>query len=308
MNKFLRDIAFLGLPLVTWAFFVILIDPFNYFGFSSLISKEKKEQNPSKVNPLLYNVIDLHHDPSEYIIIGDSRIGLLPLNEIEKNSGKKYKKLILNGAKLNEIFDLIYLANSEKKLKHLVVGINFSMFNEFAYNDRVKNVEGIVKNPLKYIYNRNVAQVCYYLMKAVVIGENINTIPSITKEEYWSYIIENIAYQWYGKYKYSEKLKNGLLTLDFFAQENNIKLTFIIVPHNREFHNRLVEFGLSEEEKKFKTIMKNLNATVIDYDFENEITENKNYFVDPYHSNDEVGHLIANEIWNDNFIIGRKLK
>ena len=170
MKRFIKEIVFLGLPLVLWAFFVVLIDPFNYFDISSLISNKLKEVNAFEVNPLLYTVIDLHHNPTENILIGDSRTEALPLDEIEKYSGKEYKKLIIYSAKLNEIFDLIYLANKEKKLKHVVIGINFSLFNEFAYNDRVKNVQDIIGNPLKYIYNKNVAQVCYYLIKAVFTG------------------------------------------------------------------------------------------------------------------------------------------
>lgn len=308
MTKFIRDILFLGLPLIFWAFLVILIDPFNYFGVSSLISKETKEQNSLQVNSLLYNVIDLQHAPVENLLIGDSRTGRLPLDEIQNISGKEYKKLILYGAKLNEIFDIIYLAHDKKKLNHLVIGINFSMFNEFAYNDRVKNVKEVVKNPLSYIYNRSVAQVCYFILKAVIIGKNINTTPGMTKEEYWKYIIENRAYQWYGRYKYSEKLQTDLLALDHFAKDNNINLTFIIIPHNQEFRNRLVEFGLSEEENRFKTLLENLNATVIDYDFENEITLNKIYFTDPVHYTNEIGHLIVNEVWNDSLNIGKKLK
>jgi hypothetical protein len=308
MKRFIKEIVFLGLPLVLWAFFVVLIDPFNYFDISSLISNKLKEVNAFEVNPLLYTVIDLHHNPTENILIGDSRTEALPLDEIEKYSGKEYKKLIIYSAKLNEIFDLIYLANKEKKLKHVVIGINFSLFNEFAYNDRVKNVQDIIGNPLKYIYNKNVAQVCYYLIKAVFTGKGIDSKPDMTKEEFWKYIIETRAYQWYGKYKFSEKLENDLLALDNFAKENNIKLTFIIIPHNKEFHNRLVEFGLSEEENKFKTIMKNLNAEVVDYDYDNAITENKNYFLDPVHYNDEVGHILVNEIWNDKYTIGKKLK
>lgn len=298
----------LGLPLLIWAFLMILIDPFNYFGLSSLISKETKEQNSLQVNPLLYYIIDLQHDPVENLLIGDSRTGRLPLDEIQNISGKEYKKLILYGAKLNEIFDIIYLANNEKKLNHLVIGINFSMFNEFAYNDRVKNVKEVVKNPLSYIYNRSVAQVCYYILKAVIIGKNINTTPGMTKEEYWKYMIENRAYQWYGRYKYSEKLHNDLLALDHFAGDNKINLTFIIIPHNKEFRDRIVEFGLSEEENRFRALLENLNATVIDYDYENEITLNKNYFTDPVHYNNEIGNLIVNEVWKDSLIIGRKLK
>ena len=91
MKRFIKEIVFLGLPLVLWAFFVVLIDPFNYFDISSLISNKLKEVNAFEVNPLLYTVIDLHHNPTENILIGDSRTEALPLDEIEKYSGKEYK-------------------------------------------------------------------------------------------------------------------------------------------------------------------------------------------------------------------------
>ena len=130
----------------------------------------------------------------------------------------------------------------------------------------------------------------------------------MSREEFWRWNIETKAYHWYGKYKYSDKLHNDLLAMDSFTKNNNIKLTFIIVPHNREFHNWLVEFGLSKDENNFKTIMANLNATVIDYDYENVITTNKNNFSDPLHYNYKVGHLIVNEVFKDSLIIGRKLK
>jgi hypothetical protein len=308
MWKFIKYILFLMLPLVLWALFVIIIDPCNYFGYSSVISNEIKEQNALMLNPLLYQAIDLHHYPCENMLIGDSRTETLPLKEIENISKKEYKKLTIYGAKLNEIFDLVYLANSEKKLKETVIGINFNMFNEFGYDDRVSNIKNILKNPLKYIYNRNIGQLCYYLIKASITGKKISSIPLMSKEEWWKWIIETKAYQWYGKYQYSEKLHNELLTLDNFAKKNDIKLTFIIVPHNREFHARLVDLGLSKDEINFKKIMANLNAKVIDYDYENKITLNKNYFIDPIHYNDEIGQLIVDEVWNDDYIFGKKLK
>jgi hypothetical protein len=308
MNKFIKNIAFFGLPLVLWAFFVILIDPFNYFNFSSLISKKIKEQNALEVNPLLYNAIDYRNDPCENVLIGDSRTEALPIDEIELICGETYKKLTIDGAKLNEIFDLIFLANGQKKLKHLVIGINFNMFNEFAYADRVTNIKSILKNPLRYIFNRNVAQVCFYVIRATFAGENIKSTPPMSREQYWKWYIETKAYYSYAKYKPSEKLHNDLLAMDSFAKANNIKLTFIIVPHNREFHNRLVEFGLSKEENNFKKIIANLNATVIDYDYENIITTNKDNFSDPVHYKNNVGHLIVNEVFKDSLIIGRKLK
>lgn len=307
MNKFLKTIFFLLLPLILWIFLVIIIDPFNYFRISALISTETKQKNAYKLNPLLYSVIDFRNNPCDNILIGDSRTGALPIEEINRLSGEIYKKITIDAAKLNEIFDLIYLADDYKRLKNLVIGVNFNMFNEFGYANRVKNVKDILDNPLKYIFNRSVAQVCYYTLKSAISGKNVESTPPMSREEFWEWNINNKAYHWYGKYKYSEKLHEDLLALDTFAKDNNIKLVLIIVPHHKEFHDKLVEFGLSEEELEFKKILSRLNAEVIDYDYENEITNIKENFSDPVHYNKAIGHLIVNEIWKSQFIIGRKL-
>jgi hypothetical protein len=307
MKKFLTTILLFALPLVLWSFIVIAIDPFSYFNISNIIKREIKDKTALGLNDLLYKAIACYHHPSEYILSGDSRVGDLPINEIENISGIKYILLNSDGAKLNEIFDLIYFANGQKKLKHIVVGINFNLFNEFGYADRVTNVKEILKNPLLYIFNKNVAQACYYTLRAAIIGANVTSVPPMSKEEFWKWNLDVRAVYWYGKYKFPQQLYNDLLKLDSFTKANNIKLTFIIVPQQIEFHDRLVHYGLSANEMIFKEIMSKLNATVIDYDYENSIAMDKNNYSDPVHYNREVGKLIVHEVWSDSLIIGRKL-
>jgi hypothetical protein len=308
MNKFFKDILLILLPLVLWSLFVVLIDPYNYFNISSLMSTAVKEKNSKNVNEILYNVIEYTHNPGDNLLIGDSRINYLPVNEIESISGEKYKKLVIPSAKLNEIFDMVYLANSTIKLRHIIIGINFTMMNEYAYADRIRNVKEILHNPLKYIFNRNIAQACYYVIKAKILNKNVETIPPMTREEWWKFFIETKSFEWYGKYRYSEKLSNNLIALDNFAKENNIELTLIDVPLNTEFRNKLVVYGLSEDEKNFKSTLGKLNAKVVDFDYENIITNNKDNFVDPIHTKLTIGHIIVNEVMKDSLVIGRRLK
>jgi hypothetical protein len=308
MIRFIKNLALFGLPLVLWTLFVILIDPFNYFDFSSIISNEIKEQNALTVNSLMYYAFDFHNDPCENILIGDSRINNIPLDEIDSISGLKYKKLRIDAANLNEIIDLFYLAKRQRKLNHVVLGINFNLFNEFDHTSRVGNIESMINNPLKYIFNRNVAQACFYVIRGAITGKNIQYKPSMTRDEYWNYYIETKGRHWYAKYKYSENLNNRLVSLDSSAIKDHIKLTLIILPLSREFHERLVEFGLSKVEDDFLYKMGKLQASIINYDFENDITKNKSNFMDPVHFNKDIGHILVNEIWQNNLFIGRRLK
>ena len=88
--------------------------------------------------------------------------------------------------------------------------------------------------------------------------------------------------------------------------QKNINLIFLNVPHNEEYSNRIKDFGLEDEEAKYKQDMKEFEK-FIDYDFPNEITRCKNCFTDPIHTNDSINLIIAKEIYLDSLVIGKKL-
>lgn len=307
MNKFLGKIVILCAPLFAWSVFVVLVDPFSYFNISRAIPADVKERTALGLNDLMYKTIAFRNKPCENILSGDSRIGDLPLGEIKNISGAQYKLLNSDGAKLNEIFDLIYFANSQVKLRNVVIGISINLFNEYGYADRVTNINDVLHNPFLYLFNKNVAQACFYTVRGTIFGKRVTSMPPMTKEEFWKWNLNIRGFYWYGKYKFPEKLFHDLLRLDLFAERNKIKLTFIILPQHIEFHHKLVEYGLAEDEKNFKEIMSRLQATVIDYDFENSITTNKTNYDDPVHFNHDIGNVIVHEIWSNHFTIGRKL-
>ncbi|GDX50962.1 hypothetical protein LBMAG27_00090 [Bacteroidota bacterium] len=307
MKKFLLSSFYLTIPLIIWVIIVVAIDPFNYFEISNLISTGVKEENAKKINTLFYVAIDCNNHPSENMLIGDSRTESLPVDEIKKWSGVDYKKLVIKGAKLNEIFDLIYFANSKKKLNRLVVGVNFNMFNKYEYEDRVTGINEILKNPLRYFFNRTVAKACYYVVKAGVTGINIENKPKESKEVYWDFILKKNSVTWMSRFKFPENLYSDLKKLDSFSIKNNLELVFIIVPVHKDFHAKISEYGLADEEIKFKKILSGLKSKVIDYDFDNSIIENKENFNDPFHYNKQIGLLMVDEIWSNNFKVGRVL-
>lgn len=305
MKRFLLNCFYLTIPFIVWAVVTVVVDPFNYFNFDFFSKSSKK--SAEGLNQLMYRTIDYKHDPCENILIGDSRTDLLPINLIEKLSNKKYKKLNTNAAKLNEIFELFYLVNEQKPLKRVVIGINFNMFNKYGFQDRISGLKNVLDNPLMYLYNKDVAEATLVTMEYIITKKNVDQKPPMTKEEFWKFNIQTKASDWYGKYAFPTELYKQLLDFDKFTKSHNIEVTFIIVPHNNEFHNRLIEFGLVEEEKRFKQIMSNLNAKVYDFDYLNPITLDKNNFTDPVHYNDSIAKLIVEEVWNNKLLIGKKL-
>ncbi|MVN22041.1 hypothetical protein [Mucilaginibacter arboris] len=305
MKRFIINILLLALPIIVWGLIVVIVDPFNYFNFG-IFNKDTKKSAES-LNQLMYRTIDYIHFPCENMLIGDSRTELLPIDLIEKISKQKYKKLNTNAAKLNEIFELFYLAYKRKPIKRIVIGINFNMFNKYGYQNRISGLKKVLDDPLMYIYNKDVASATYVTIEQILKKKNVDSKPPMTREEFWKWSISTKASDWYGKYEFPNLLYSELLNFDRFTKKKGIEVIFIIVPHSEEFHKRLIEFGLGEEEKKFKKIMSSLNAKVYDFDYLNSITTNKNNFRDPVHYNDSIGNLIVREIWTNNLQFGKEL-
>ena len=323
MNKDLKKIitkfSVFAMPILIWIGLLSIVDPFNYFQLNNFISIKSKEKTAKKFNSLLYNTIAFKNNPSPNIIIGDSRIKRFPLESIKKLSGDDYFILHSNAAKLNEIIDLFWLTNKKIKLENVIIGINFNLYNEFAYANRVSEVEEMIQNPLLYIFNGNVMEMTfkaaiYHFSNVAIpdVSRNIMLKKALNRKSYkdkkvwWDYNIKTVAKNQYSKYKYPKKIKERLNEVNKYCEDNDINLIFINVPHNVEFSSRKNDFNLSNAEANYKKDISEF-GTVIDYDFPNQITNCKKCFTDPIHTNDSINLLMVREIFSDSLIIGKRL-
>ena len=323
MNKDLKKIitkfSVFAMPILIWIGLLSIVDPFNYFQLNNFISIKSKEKTAKKFNSLLYNTIAFKNNPSPNIIIGDSRIKRFPLESIKKLSGDDYFILHSNAAKLNEIIDLFWLTNKKIKLENVIIGINFNLYNEFAYANRVSEVEEMIQNPLLYIFNGNVMEMAFKaaiyhfsnvaipdVKRNIMLKKELNGKSYKDKKVWWDYNIKTVAKNQYSKYKYPKKIKERLNEVNKYCEDNDINLIFINVPHNVEFSNRKNDFNLSNAEAQYKKDISEF-GTVIDYDFPNQITNCKKCFTDPIHTNDSINLLMVREIFSDSLIIGKRL-
>ena len=293
------------LPVLAWITIVVIVDPFNYFNISHKISEKAKLESAQKLNSLLYNVIDFKNSPGPHIIIGDSRIRKLPTDRIKELSGDDYYTLHSNAAKLNEIIDLFWVADEYSELENVILGINFNLYNEYAYSDRVTDAKELIKNPLIYIFNWDVLETVYLAVKNDLFG--------IIKDEkrdgklFWEYTINTVASNHYSKWKKPETTLKRLKELSDYCKQKSINLTLLIVPHHKEFHDQLIKYDLSKAETNFKNEIKEIGE-VIDYDFPNRITNCKPCFSDPIHTTDSISKLIIDELFTDSLFIGKLLQ
>jgi hypothetical protein len=306
MERFAFKAALLALPFCLWAVCVVVVDPFDYFNVSHVIAPETKVHNAQQINTLYYHAFQEANDPSPNVLIGDSRTASLPIDEINRLTGARYRLLTASALKINEITDLFWLANRYHKLENVYVGVNFSMFNAYAYADRVTAVRTILDNPFRYVFNLNTAQALFYVVESAATDKPaVSSVPPMTRDEFWEYMIKVRGTDWYGKYQFPDTAYDQMKKMVEYCRANGVNLTFIIVPHHVEFQNRVWDYHLSRDKARFLKAMLDLDARVIDYDYINDITLRKSNFTDPVHYNEAIGKLIANEVWTGKFNIGR---
>ena len=319
LKKLIINCGIFSIPIVMWILTLFVVDPFNYFSDNKVIDEQTKLQSARKLNSLLYNTIAFKNNPTPNIIIGDSRIKRLPIKEIKKLSGDDYFILHSNAAKLNEIIDLFWLCNDFTKLENVLLGVNFNLYNEYAYANRVQEVKEINTNPLLYIFNGSVLEITSKIIfnhitdlgfpnisRSIMLKKAMDGKSYKDKKVWWDYNIKTVAKNQYSKYKYPKKIKERLNEVNKYCEDNDINLIFINVPHNVEFSNRKNDFNLSNAEAQYKKDISEF-GTVIDYDFPNQITNCKKCFTDPIHTNDSINLLMVREIFSDSIIIGKRL-
>jgi hypothetical protein len=307
-RRFFKKGLIFAAPLLLWALMVVVVDPFNYFDWSHVFSEKVKEENAASLNSLLFNMLKEDHNPCANLIIGDSRAEDLPVEYIEKVSGQPYFILGANALKLNESIDLFYFANRVSTVKRAVFTINFNEFNEYAFADRVTSVESIIHNPLIYVFDNSVAQAGYYVVKSSLTKhQSISSIPPMNRDAWWNYIVNVRGREHYERFRYPDALYKRMQEMVALAKTQGTEITFIIVPNHADFQKRIREFGLNDEYLKFKHDMSRLGVRVVDYDYVNDITTNRSEFRDPLHYNEEMGIIIANEVFCGPLVKGKLL-
>jgi len=83
-----------------------------------------------------------------------------------------------------------------------------------------------------------------------------------------------------------------------YCLENNINLTYFIPPTHIEVQEKIYEFSLVEENRKFKDDISSLGK-LYDLNYDSEFTRNKENFSDPFHFKRDLASLFINIIFQD---------
>lgn len=307
MGKLFKKILLIAVPFVILGAYVIIVDPFDYFNYFSFIPDSVKYESVYNINPVLWDTFKFVHGPCPNIIIGDSRAQLISTEYLRMKTGKQFKHLSANAAKINEIIDYFWLANSLSKLKTVYIVLNFNMYNYYAFANRVAGAKAAIKNPLLYIFSNNVVRASFLVTKSIISNyRNIESARPFSKDEFWSWILNTRSYEQYGKWKYPMKEHERLKEVGEYCENNGIELIIIIAPHHVDFQEKVGEFNLNNEQEEFKRDLVKI-AKTFDFDFASELTKNKANFRDPLHVTEEVENSIIDEVLSGKMKFGKLL-
>lgn len=303
MKKFTLKIMLFSLPFLVWFGAVAWVDPFNFFNCKSKEEIEIRKMKIRSLNSMLFNMIQYKNNPTEVIFIGDSRTRTLSDSLYSSITNQSTFNLYSNKAKLNEMIDLFWYAENYNKLKKVFIGINFNLFNTYAFGARSKSNSEICNSFLKYITNRAVGQATAIMLDLFSLSqeEKMNQI------EFWKYNIEEKSADFYSKYDFPSEAVIQLSEMANYCEANNIELTFVILPQALPMRKKILFYNLANEESVFKNTIAAI-AKTIDYDYENVITTDTTNFGDPIHFKKSIGELIARELAMSDFKIGQSLK
>lgn len=307
MYKFIKSILLFSSPIAIVALALLYIDPFGLnFSEGNAERKELKKKASVEVNSRLYKLIDFSKANAEVVILGDSRSDQLKASYFEEALHKKTYNLSYGGGTLPEVIETLRWVIDQKKVKEIYMGINFNLYNEKNSMNLVPEALELQESTLSYLTSKYCFRAALLYGKARVTGDNITTEPPFSKEEFWEYQLNSSANNFYRAYSYPKKYFQDLKELTTLCSKNGIQVLFFIPPTHTDLQRKIAGFNLTQQAGQFKEDLRSIGK-VYDFDYENEMTLNRNNFVDPFHAVDSISRIVVGEIVTGNLVNGRVL-
>ena len=297
MKSFFINIFRFSIPFIIYTLLVMYIDPYNVIQ----IEKNKKLSDIKSeislpLNNRLYKLSNFSNNPTDVILLGDSRVYAINASYFNKINAKKSTNLAYGGGTLKEIIETFWYITNNHKVKEVYIGVNFEHSNKHNDINRVKEAIDLRNFPIKYLFSKDCFKSSFLIVKSLLSKKKINIDkPNLDKEGFWKYQIESSADNQFRIYSYSNEYFTGLTKISNYCKLNNIKLKYFSLPVHTDIHKKIKQYNRIPELTRFKSDMSKLGL-YYDFDYPNEITKNKNLFKDPFHTNDSVTKIVVNEI------------
>ncbi len=296
MRKFILRLLIFLIPFIMILVINIVIDPFEYLNGPGLGFDKKAVSLPLDYRLYRLNLYRKHPLPS--ILLGDSRMAAISTVEIERVSGRDFYNFAYGGGTLEEALITIDYAAGICKLKEIVIGIPFNLFDASNSRESVTQSIKIIKNPPSYFFSYKTSRASLYCCMYILTGKNpVSENPKISKKDFWIRQLK-ASDATYSNYSYPHDYETKLFTLSQWCKKNNVDFKVIIPPTHADLQNQVKQHNLENEYVKYKQFISSI-ATVYDYDKLTSITADSVNFKDPYHFSDRIMKMIVDDVWGN---------
>jgi hypothetical protein len=307
MLRLFRTIVLFSIPYCLVAGWVVVVDPFMYFGNSTLAPSSIKEKISPQVNYALWKLNAFHRHPAQNIILGDSRTARIDPVIVEKYTGNRYANLSYGGGNLAEALDTYWYASQLVNLETVYIGVNIDTYNGSNTRSRVKSALPVLESVLLYMLNRDVLQASWMVSRSWLTGTGTDLEkPPMGREAFWTYQLDVTTKRYFATYRYPSELKRELERVARQCEATGTKLVFLVPPTHVDVQETERMYGLVEARARFLKDIADL-GTVFDFDYASELTMNRRNFLDPFHLQKERIESLITEVWGEGNGLARVL-
>jgi len=304
MKKFIIKFILFLIPVYVYFILVLITDPLNYFNLVNLrTGKEKTEvflrsAKTMSYGSMLWKMNDFRRNPCQNIILGDSRTAGLDTALIHQLSGEKYYNLAVHGCSIEEIAELFWYANRLTPLKKVYITMSFQNYSETYRRNLFEKARKIYAFPIFIFTERFIVDLTWKNLKAAAFpakgltGQEDSLVAGEKRMQDHVKVIRSKL----KKYTYSDENYRILQDISAYCRSNDIELSFINFPSYTAYYDLVKDLGLDEEDEKFRQDFAGL-APVYDFNYPNDITQDRNNYKDLHHMKKEVYNSMCREIW-----------
>jgi len=296
MKTLLKKLSFFLIPFISYGIIVAIIDPFGYYDKTDgSHTNIKKQEISSQIHHHLWVKLQYDCCPQENIILGNSRAASIKVYKLHEITGKNYNNLAFRGGNLDDIIQAFWYANNRKPLKSAYIGIDFSIYNGLETNTRFRDACSISSNFFSYTFSRvTFSAVLGYLKSLIFRKSDIENPTMPEKDKYWNYKLDIESQRFFSKYSYPENYYDQLKEISEYCKLHEIKLVFFIPPSHVNWEEKIIQYGLFDEQERLKRDLKKLGP-VYNFDITNSFTSDRKNFNDPVHIVSDT--VLINDIW-----------
>ncbi|MBP6391097.1 MAG: hypothetical protein KA352_09395 [Flavobacteriales bacterium] len=304
-RTFFLRIAAIAAPFALVFASVVVVDPYNYFGWSNTVPDELKRKNlyhDGRTMPfsnLLWKLVEFRKGSHPNILLGDSRLSHFDLDHLETVSGQHYYNLGVPGGNYRTVADLFTYADSVEglsegyALQEVVVQVSFRGMNKGFDWDLYTEPRFLLDQPFLYLTNRRVLEATLLNLRSAVAPNSVAY--DQTPPDQWQRVLameqENAA-----SFSLDTTVYTLLQRMADRCEAQGARFRFVEYPTHPDVQHIYTEAGLEPLRQVYMARLAAIGTT-IDLDRPGLFPEDRSYWRDPMHLTTEAQRLLIDRVW-----------